>query len=350
MIVSKGHPSLSDDILHKISLEYGLKIYGINSFRSIWRLKTNDGFKYLKLSKLNLLDLLFIHEILEYLTIQAFNHIPRLTLNRTGQPYITDQTGNYVLTDWYFSKELDFEILMDLKQAANFLARFHLKSRGFTPGADHAGRTCWFNWPAKLEFRLRQLQDFRRLSLAEKDDSAFSRLYLRHFEPCYREALASYQMLLNSSYPEVALIESRRKSFCHHDYSGRNLLRTYENRLILVDFDYCLSDLRIHDLVNFLTRNMKHTGWNLDIAAFILREYHRIAPLTREELEVMHILLCWPQDFWQVGLQYYYEKLPWPKERFLRKLESRINNRFARSRFLKEFPEKNGVYRFTTPY
>jgi CotS family spore coat protein len=349
MAATKETPSLSEATLYKISLEYGLKIYRVNSFRSVWRLKTNDGFKYLKRSKLNPHDLLFIYKILEYLTSQAFNHVPRLALNRTGHPYILDQTGIYILTDWYFSKELDFEILMDLKQAANFLARFHLKSRGFTPGPDHINRTCWLNWPAKLEFRLQQLQNFRRLALAEKETSAFSRLFLRHFEPYYREALASYDMLLNSPYPEVATIESRRKSFCHHDYSGRNLLRTYENRLILVDFDYCLSDLRIHDLINLLARNLKHTGWNSWVAGFILREYHQTSPLAREEMEVMHVLLCWPQEFWQVGLQYYVERLPWPKERFLKKLESKINARFARSQFLKEFPEKNGVCRFTAP-
>ncbi len=339
-------PSLSKHTLERIGAEYGLAISQITSFRSVWRVKTNDGFKYLKRSKLNPADLIFIYEALEYLTSRTFCHVPRLALTKSGRPFMTDETGIYILTDWYFSKELDFGILMDLKQATAFLAYFHLHSRGFTPAIAGHDRIGWFSWPSKLELRLQQLQEFRRQALHEKENSPFSRLYLRHFEPYYREASNSCELLLKSPYPEVALVASQDKSFCHHDYSGRNLLRTTENRLILIDFDYCLQDIRIHDIINLLVRNLKHNSWNPRIASFILQEYHQISPLTEEELRVMHVLLNWPQDFWQVGLQYYYEKLPWPRERFLKKLESKVNARFIRSKFLREFPEKNGLYRW----
>lgn len=336
--------ALSADTLEKIATAYGFNITKVDSFRMVWRLTTDSGFKYLKRSKLTPSELQFIYEALEYLTKRNFEQIPRFTLNRSGYPYLADETGPFIVTDWYFSQELDFGILMDLKQAANFLAEFHQKSLGFIPSQADCHRSVWWNWPAKLEGRIGQLLDFRRLALAGKEHSAFCRLYLRYFEPYYREAGNSYEMLLRSPYVEVAAVDSERRSFCHHDYSGRNLLRTYEDRLILVDFDYCLSDIRIHDLINLLIRNLKHTGWTPSLAGFILKEYHKTGRLTREELEVMHVLLHWPQDFWQVGLQYFYEKLPWPKERFLKKLESKVGSRFERERFLKEFPEQNGVY------
>jgi len=344
MVAPKKTPSLSDGTLHKIIADYGFKIVKVDSFRMIWRLKTDAGFKYLKRSKLTPAEIQFIYEALEYLARQTFDHIPHFILNKAGKPYTVDETGIYIVTDWYLSQELDFRILMDLKQAAEFMAEFHLKSRGFTPSRDDIHRTCWLNWPEKLENRLRQLCDFHRRALIEKDSSAFSRLYLRYFESYYREAQRSFQMLLRSPYPEVAAIDYERKSFCHHDYSGRNLLRTFEDHLLLVDFDYCLRDIRIHDLINLLVRNLKRTGWNSAIASFILKEYHQTGRLTREELEVMDVLLHWPQDFWQVGLQYYYENLPWPEERFLKKLETKLSFQFERDRFLNEFPERNGVY------
>jgi CotS family spore coat protein len=344
LVPAKKKPVLSDDTLQKISSAYGFKIIKADSFRTIWRLTTDAGYKYLKRSKLTPIDLQFIYEALEYLAGRAFELSPRFTLSRSGCPYVTDESGPFIITDWYFSQELDFGILMDLKQAASLLAEFHQKSLGFMPSRVNYHRAAWWSWPAKFEGRIEQLQDFRRMALSEKENSAFCRLYLRHFELYYREAWNSYEMLLRSPYAEVAAVDSGRKSFCHHDYSGRNLLRTYEDRLILVDFDYCLSDIRIHDLINLLVRNLKHTGWNSSLAGFILKEYHHTGELTREELEVMHVLLHWPQDFWQVGLQYFYEKLSWPRERFLKKLESKVDNRFNRERFLKEFPEQNGIY------
>lgn len=329
--------------LQKIVNDFGFELIAAKNHRKIWQIETVSGYKYLKKSRLNQSDLFFIFEALEYLHRRLFTQAPRLLLSKQQEPFVAVETDLYIMTEWYWGHELDFEILMDLKQAARFLAEFHLKSQGFIPNAPQY-RACWFDWPQKLAGRLEQLQDFRRIALTEKETSAFSRLFLRYFEPFYRQAISSYEALLQSPYLEVAQAESGKQTLCHHDYSGRNLLRTYGNDLLLVDFDYCLRDLRIHDLLNLLSRNLKHSAWNPEVSRFILHHYHQVSPLTPSEIIVMQILLSWPQDFWQLGLQYYYEKLPWPKERFLTKMEHKIKNRFAREKFLEQFPSTNGLW------
>lgn len=334
----RSSPTAGDGFARVIN-QFGLELHSIQPIRKIWRIKTNDGYKYLKKSKLSPVELEFIFEALEYLHARSFPEILRLALSKTGLPFADDQGELYIMTDWIFSREVDFSILMDLKQASRFLAGFHLKSQGFSPRVTLPERTLWFNWPSKLELRLRQMDHFREMALSEQKDSAFSRLYLSYFDFYRRQGEAAYQALLRSPYSEVAAIAAAVKSFCHHDYSGRNLLRDFDNRLILIDFDYSLSDLRIHDLINLLVRNLKHSHWTIDICRFILYEYHRVARLSLEELEVIRVLLIWPQDFWQVGLQYYYEKLPWPKERFLKKLEGKIKDLQEREEFLREFPK-----------
>lgn len=334
----KSSPETRDDIANVIE-EFGLHLRSVQSIRKIWRVKTDIGYKYLKRSKLNPAELQFIYEALEYLDTRSFPGILRLALSKNGLPFVAHQNGLYIMTDWVFSREVDFCILMDLKQASRFLAGFHLTSQGFSPRAHLPERMLWFNWPSKLELRLRQLERFRELALSEREESAFSRLYLSFYDYFRRQGEAAYQALLHSPYREVAGSAAAVKSFCHHDYSGRNLLRAFDNRLILIDFDYSLSDLRIHDLINLLVRNLKHSHWAIDICRFILKEYHSVARLSAEELEVMRVLLIWPQDFWQVGLQYYYEKLPWPRERFLKKLESKIKDWKEREDFLREFPK-----------
>jgi spore coat protein, CotS family len=335
--------NLGCENISDIIAKFGLRFQAYKSYRRVWRVETDAGFKYLKRSKLSREDLWFIDEAHQYLQQRAFDNIPRLARSITGEPFVSEAGNLYIATDWYSGTELDFNILMDLRQAARFLAEFHLKSAGFQPSRVNEQRSCWLTWPQKLEQRLEQLRDFRRLATAEKESSVFSRLYLRNFEPYYRQAVASYEALVNSPYTIVAEQAFKDQSFCHHDYSSRNLLRTYHNRLLLIDFDYCLLDLRIHDLINLLVRNLKHNNWPLALGEFILSEYQAICRLTPEELEVMYVLLCWPQEFWQVGLQYYYEKLPWPKERFIKKLRHKINYRAARDRFLDEFHAKYKV-------
>jgi CotS family spore coat protein len=332
-----------DPVFTEIGFQYDIEIYNARRHRKVWQLDTSAGPKYLKQTGLLPADLRFIQEALKHLERRRFNCIPLFLPAKSGEPFAAVQEKLYTVTNWYLGTELDFRLLMDVKQAAAFLGVFHLKSRGFSPG--QAGyRTVWHNWPEKLAGRIEDLAEFRKTAWAEKETSAFSRLFLRYFEPFYRQANLSYQRLLISNYPHVARDAAATGGFCHHDFSGRNLIRTYDNRLILVDFDYCLRDIRIHDLINLLIRNLKHNYWEPGLSRFILSEYHRVYPLTPEELEVIYVLLCWPQEFWQVGLQYYREKLPWPEGRFLKKLERKVDQRFDKKKFLAEFPGHNGIY------
>lgn len=338
------NPTLPEaTVMAAIADQYGLEISNAVEHRKVWRLQTPCGVKYMKKSKLSPAELRFIHEALEHLHRCGFNQAVRYLLNRNGEPFLQTGSSLYVLTDWYEGHELNFQILMDLKQAASLLARFHLASRGFEPENPPTGRTGWSDWLTQWEQRIRQLREFRALACGDRE-STFSRLFLRYFELFYRQANASCQSLCHSPYNQVAQAASCQCGFCHHDYSSRNLLRTWNCQLMMIDFDYCLRDIRIHDLVNLLVRNLKHLDWQTEISRFILTEYHRVSPLEPEELRVMHVILSWPQDFWQLGLQYYHEKLPWPPERFVKKLESRIAMRFHRERFLKQFPEQNGVH------
>jgi CotS family spore coat protein len=334
---------LKKEDIDEIIAQFGLQFKTCQAYRRVWKVETSEGVKYLKKSKLSTAEIRFIDEAQRFLYHQNFTHLPKLAWSRHHEPFVTFRENLYILTDWYLGTELDFRILMDLKQASRFLAKFHMKSAGFKPSQPIPERTCWLGWPRKLEERLKQMRDFQRLANLEKESSVFSRLYLRNFGPFYQQAVASFEALLKSSYPKVAEAASTNLSFCHHDYSGRNILRTYEDQLLLVDFDYCLLDLRIHDLINLMVRNLKHNGWRLEVSDFILNEYETVSPLTAEELDVMYVLLCWPQDFWQVGLQYYYEKLPWPKERFIKKLRHKIYYRGSRNRFLYEFSQKHKI-------
>ncbi len=332
------------DDLTSIVAGFGLELIGFRVHRKIYCVETNMGFKCLKKSKLGAADLRFIAEALTYLEKQGFENCPRLDRSSLGEPFVDFNSELYVMSDWYLSQELDFDDIIDLSQASRFLAEFHRCAAGFVPSSPNPDRTCWLSWPAKLEERIQQLKDFRRLASQEKEVSEFSRLFLRHFASFYRQANLSLEALLKSTYPEVAQESAKVGQFCHHDYSSRNILRTGDQRLILIDFDYCLLDLRIHDLINLLVRNLKHNEWQAELGKFILSEYHRVNKLLPAELEVMHVLLGWPQEYWQVGLQYYYEKLPWPKERFLKKLRHKIDYQQERQRFLGDFPASNGIH------
>jgi len=121
--------------------------------------------------------------------------------------------------------------------------------------------------------------------------------------------------------------------------ANHNFLITEEGKVYLIDFDYCIMDTRLHDLTSLVIRNMRYGVWDIGKAYFILNEYDRIYSISRKELEVIKALITFPQDFWQVGLQYYTEKQPWTMDYFLMRLNRIVDDREIRDKFLKEFYE-----------
>ena len=329
--------------ISEIAALYGLKVKAIRSCRKVWQLETDHGFKYLKLTRFDPTALTFIYEALEYLHQRGLTPVPRLNLTRLGNPWINYQAQHYFMTDWFFSTELDFRLASDLQLAVAYLAEFHQRSSGFTPSQANY-RTEWWGWSEKFRTRLQQLEQFA--SLAAQEETYFSQTYLEYFETYYQEAVASYQSLLAAPYQEVANVAAENRSFCHHDYSARNLLRTSDHQLVLIDYEYCLRDLRIHDLINLILRNLRHQHWEIGVCRYILEIYHAKNHLTPEEIELMWVIMNWPQDFWQIGLQYYNEKQPWSNARFEERLLTRQLMQAKRQEFLRQFPRENGIYEF----
>jgi hypothetical protein len=82
---------------------------------------------------------------------------------------------------------------------------------------------------------------------------------------------------------------------------------------------------------------MRHGIWDLNKAYYILNEYGKYYPLSDEDLGVIKAFMVYPQDFWQVGLQYYVEHQPWAMDYFLLRLKRVIEDKEIREKFLKEF-------------
>ena len=50
-------------------------------------------------------------------------------------------------------------------------------------------------------------------------------------------------------------------------------------------------------------------------------EYDDTFPIYKSDIEVMSAFMEFPQEYWQIGIQYYWEKKNWGEEFFLKKLE-----------------------------
>lgn len=320
--------------LQDLARHWGLSFRGGERVRKVWRLRTDRGTYCLKRSVLGPEELLFIEAVQRHLARRGFRGVlpPLPTLG--GMPYAAGVEGIFVLYPWQDSQEADFDQPRDLALAVETLAELHERSGGFVPYRGDAHRVRWGLWPEILAARRNQLAEFGARAAAGSRESLFCARYARLFPYYYAQAGRALAALAASPYGALCAEAVAERSICHHDYSARNILLNAERRPTVVDFDYCLADLRLHDLANLILRRLRHGRWRPERAAEVLDLYHRCRPLDEREYAVLHPFLLWPQDFWQVGLQYFLEELPWSKERYLETLRKKTEDRADRAAFL----------------
>jgi len=192
-------------------------------------------------------------------------------------------------------------------------------------------------WPLHFSRRLDQLKAFARHARRRSVPRSFDRLYLRDFDRYYRQAVRGLEKLSDSDYAELCRNLSLR-AFCHRDLAYHNILMDDVGPKFL-DFDYSLVDLGLHDLADLLLRNLVLVGWKWERAYLILDAYSSVIPLDYRAYPVLEAFLQFPHEYWQIGLQYYEEKQPWPEEHFLARYNRKLESPNLRLRFLNTFAQ-----------
>jgi len=143
--------------------------------------------------------------------------------------------------------------------------------------------------------------------------------------------------LIKSDYIEKIHEDILRSGFCHHDYAHHNVLIEGNGRINIIDFDYCILDTNLHDLSSLLLRAMKNGKWDMEDAIKIIDSYSTIKMVSKRDIPIMAAFMEYPQDYWQVGIQYYWEEQPWGEDFFIKKLKKTIEDREEKQEFIEDF-------------
>ena len=82
---------------------------------------------------------------------------------------------------------------------------------------------------------------------------------------------------------------------------------------------------------------MKDGKWSKEKANLILNNYCKSNSIYDEELKLIRDFIRFPQVFWQVGIQYYWEQQPWGEEFFIEKINKYLEDIDYREEFLEEY-------------
>lgn len=316
---------------------YGLKIKDIRIIKNVGRIETDCGVKCIKRAHISPSFFLFIYTAVNHLKEKGYEGVIPYSTTIDGRICIPDDKHVYYMVDWIEARECRFKREEDLKKAIKAAAGLHKASVGYVPPKNAKPRVFYNKWVDKCDKKRVELLEFSN-SIEEKEYmNDFDEIYARHLSHYWQQAKESTIMINESPYMEISEASERLGEFCHHDLANHNFLISEEEKVYLIDFDYCIMDTRLHDLTSLIIRNMRYGVWDIGKAYFILNEYNRTYPINQKEIEVIKAFITFPQDFWQIGLQYYAEKQPWTMEYFLMRLNRIVDDREIRDKFLQEF-------------
>lgn len=313
--------------------QFGISPNKITAVRRAFKVISSKGTFALKKSRQEKEDIYFIHAVKEHLYQQDMTNIDGYVLTPDKAPYVEVEGHLFVMSPWVDSREADYDALTDVIPAATCLALLHQSARGFVP-PEVPERIWWGIWPSLWHQRLEQLQQFKASAQAKMTPGRFDRRFLRYVDRHWEQGREALELLDRSEYNKITTQYQVIGSICHHDYSERNVLFTPTHTVHLVDFDYCICDLPIHDLVNFLRRVAKFSNYSGDVASRALAAYLDKNPLSKEELQVFVPLWLWPQKFWEVVYQYYGEERTRPRGKYCDRLRRRCHTREKERRLL----------------
>lgn len=324
-------------IKSEIKDKYLIEIETIEKIKNSYKIKTKDGDYGIKVIKYQYPHFYFIFQAIKHLRNRGFTKIPEIIKTKDNLEYIRLGNNFAYLNKWIESKSCNYSNLNDLKLASETLGELHSCSEGFTINNTMRPRVAWFSWIKVFETRCEEILDFKKRIYQKAYKSDFDEVYLSAIKEEIDRGKRAIDEIKNSNYFELMNREVLKRGFCHHDYAHHNVLINNNRKVNIIDFDYCILDTHIHDLSSLLIRTMKDGSWSNDIANYILKSYEGTHSLYSDEVQLMKGFIRFPQGFWQIGLQYYWEQQPWGEEVLINKLNKYLNDRVNREKFLENF-------------
>ena len=326
------------DIGKEIADKYNLDIKNIFPYKDSYILNTNMGKRVMKRSTLSPERIMFIHGVKEYLFQNNFKNTDRYICNIDGNPFITINGSIHTLSEIIEGNECNFDNKADILKATELLANFHKASRGYKPAGNCVIRDDLGKLPIYFSKRLDELKKLKKV--ARKGKTKFDYLFLEHIDYFYNLGENALQLIESSEYYKLSENTRNIGMLCHHDFAHHNIICA-ENKVSLINFDYCCFELKVYDIANFLRRKMRKCDWEVKEAQVIISKYNSIETISKEDFMVLQIIMQFPQKFWRVVNKYYNSRHSWSEKSYIARLQEVID----------EIPfHKNFIERFEPPY
>lgn len=323
-----------NDLKKLVEENYDVTILDMSKLKNVYKIVAVEGNFCLKQFKYEFSRFKHILEIFDYFKKEDFDNILDVISTYSEKKYIEFDNVYFYMTFWIESRELNYSNSYDLIRAAQHIAKFHNYSKGFKVSKDSKADIRWMKWFEIFDRKINDIYKFKKLIEDKSELSVFDKIYFENIDKNIQIANESIENLYKFDYENVMKEHIKKNYICHHDLANHNILLDSSGKIYFIDFDYVILDTHLHDLGSFIMRCLKFGRWNHEKFKIIINSYKDVKHVSKQELSLAMSFILFPNDFWQIGVQYYNEKINWDEEKFLRRLTRFENDKDDRRNFI----------------
>ena len=230
----------------------------------------------------------------------------------------------FTLQHWYEGRECDTKSRDDIIKSVRTLARLHILMK-MEPVEEYRERSLRDEY-LRHNQELRKIRKFIRKKGAS---CVFEKDYLASVEWFLQRAQYAAERLDETEYDSLREQAWKEGQVCHGEYNQHNVLMLKgDNEAVAVtNFSRWNFDIQMADLYRFMRKILEKHNWNLNLAQEMLREYHRIRPISKAEWQNLRVRFTYPEKYWKLANHYYSHKKVWISEKNVEKLQNLIRQR-----------------------
>lgn len=333
--------------------KYRLKTYNIYRARGAFLLETDSGLKLFKCFEGSRNRALFEHKVKEYLFQHGYCNTD-LFIKTLDDDIISEDSlrNQYIMKNWFWGEECNLKELSQIEAAAANLARLHAILRDVDFTKEQIEYNISDDLMETFDKRNRELKRVKSYIRDKRQKNEFEISYLNYYEDFYEQGILAAKRLECSAYPFLLNEAVRECRVCHGNYTYHNIIMLRNKAdamskvyvppgwinkqplyatdlsggggplLATTNFEKSYIGLQISDLYQFVRKVMEKNDWDILYGSNIIEAYDKVKPISKAELNVLYLLLLYPEKFWKITNFYYNGKKSWVSERNIQKLNS----------------------------
>lgn len=313
--------------------KYDLTVRKRYRSRGGWILETNAGPKLLREYETINSHFQIENKIKKHLMENGFSMVDDVVPNRDGEPVTELDTGEkYVIYNWFSGDECDLKSESCLFAAGENLGNLHEAASGFEQPGTETGEVGGL-----LEQFRRHNRELKRVNSYMKNKkrkSEFEIYAINCFREYYEKACEAADRLEHCSYYEK--IAGQSSHICHGDYNYHNLIMT-SHGTATIGFEKTGYGIQLLDLTYFMRKALEKNGWQSNVGEAVLRGYDKSNTLSADQLDLIYIILAYPEKYWKLMNHYINRKKSWLSAKSLEKLKNVRTLEKYREEFLKGY-------------